>query len=132
MISSQALHLGMFMLPWSVLILLFGLIGLWGVGKYFKQRHQWANSTWQCYKDSLWTAIWVGLLAARVVFVMTHADLYLVHPIDIVKIQDRGFNFYAGIIAGSSWFIWKNRLLKMPVLVSSFLLFITFVHDKKR
>lgn len=125
MISSQALHLGMFMLPWSLLILLSGLVGVWFIGKYFKQRYQWDDSAWQCYKDSLWTAIWVGLLAARVVFVLINADLYLAHPVDILKIQDKGFNLYAGFIAGSGWFIWKNHLLKVPVLVSSFLLFIT-------
>lgn len=127
MISSQALHLGVFTLPWSLLILLTGLVGVWFIGKYFKLRHQWSDSTWKCYKDSLWTALWIGLFAARLVFVLIHADLYLAHPVDILKIQDKGFNLYAGIVAGSGWFIWKNRLLKVPVLVNSFLLFITIL-----
>lgn len=123
MISSQALHLGFFMLPWSLLILLTGLIGVWWVGRYFKRRDQWADSIWQRYKDSLWTAIWIGLFVARLVFVLVHADLYLAYPVDIIKIQDKGFNLYAGLLAGIGWFIWKNRLLKNAVLVSSILLF---------
>jgi len=125
LISSQALHLGVFILPWSLLIILFGLVNVWFIGKYFKKRHQWTDAIWQSYKDALWTALWVGLLAARLVFVLIHADLYLTHPVDILKVQDKGFNLYAGIIAGSGWFIWKNRLLKVPILISSFLLFIT-------
>jgi len=123
MISSQALHLGSLMIPWPLIISLIGLISVLGLGYHFKNREKWSDSVWLRYKDSLWTSIWISLIFARAVFVLTHYDLYFSNPIDIIKIQDKGFNFIAGIVAGSSWFIWKNYLLKKHVLVISICLF---------
>ncbi|EHU1481807.1 TlpA disulfide reductase family protein [Acinetobacter baumannii] len=125
MISAQALHLSIFILPWSLLILFTGLMGVLFIGKYFKQHDQWSDDIWQAYKDSLWTALWIGLISARLTFVLIHADLYLAHPVDILKVQDKGFNLNVGIIIGSGWFILRNRSLKIPVLVCCFLSFIT-------
>lgn len=123
MISSQALHLGSLMIPWPLIISLIGLISVLGLGHHFKNREKWSDPVWQRYKDSLWTSIWISLFFARAVFVLTHYDLYFSNPIDIIKIQDKGFNFIAGIVAGSGWFIWKNYLLKKHVLVISICLF---------
>ena len=124
MISSEALHIGRLMLPWSVMIMIIGWLSVFFVGQYFKSRQHWSDLVWQRYKDSLWSCIWVGLLLARAVFVLNHYELYFVQPINIVKIQDKGFNFYAGWIAAGLWFIWKNRLLTRTMLLSSVLSFV--------
>ncbi len=124
MISSQALHLGFLIIPWTLLIVLLGLLAVFLVGLYFNKQQQWNDVIWQRYKDAIWSSIWVGFLLARVVFVLNHYDLYFAHPIEILKVNDKGFNFYAGVIAGCFWFSWKNRTLGLVVLTSSVLAFI--------
>ncbi|ENX41264.1 TlpA disulfide reductase family protein [Acinetobacter sp. NIPH 2100] len=124
MMSSEALHLGGFILPWTLLIILIGWLAVFLSGLYFSRQYAWSENVWQRYKDSLWSAILVGFFAARMVFVMIHADVYFVHPIDMIKIQDKGFHLYAGIIAACLWFIWKNRDLKRTLLSISLVVFL--------
>lgn len=111
MVSATALHMGPLMLPWQMVLLLTGLVLVYGAGRYFRQKQQWPEPSWRIFSDSLWTSLWVGLIAARLVFVLMHADLYLATPLDIIKIQDKGFHFYGGLIAGIGWFLGKNRAL---------------------
>lgn len=111
MVSATALHIGPLMLPWQMVLLLTGLVLVYGAGRYFRHKQQWPEPSWRIFSDSLWTSFWVGLIAARLVFVLMHADLYLATPLDIIKIQDKGFHFYGGLIAGIGWFLWKNRSL---------------------
>lgn len=111
MVSATALHIGPLMLPWQMVLLLTGLVLVYGAGRYFRHKQQWPEPSWRIFSDSLWTSFWVGLIAARLVFVLMHADLYLATPLDIIKIQDKGFHFYGGLIAGIGWFLWKNRAL---------------------
>ncbi|MEG2558849.1 MAG: TlpA disulfide reductase family protein [Acinetobacter sp.] len=123
MISPEALHLWIFILPWSLLIILIGLCSVQLLGLYLSRRFSWSSAMWQVYKDSLWTAILIGLVAARLCFVAIHADVYFTHPIDILKIQDKGFHLYSGLAAASAWFIWKNRFLNYAVIVGSLAIF---------
>ncbi|WP_419225310.1 prolipoprotein diacylglyceryl transferase family protein [Acinetobacter sp. A2] len=111
MVSATALHIGPLMLPWQIVLLLTGLVLVYGAGRYFRHKQQWPEPSWCIFSNSLWTSLWVGLIAARLVFVLMHADLYLATPLDIIKIQDKGFHFYGGLIAGIGWFLWKNRAL---------------------
>ncbi|NNP70168.1 TlpA disulfide reductase family protein [Acinetobacter sp. Ac_5812] len=124
MMSSEALHIGGFILPWSLLSILLAWLAvfLWGI--YLSRKNQCSENVWQHYKDSLWSAVLIGLIAARVVFVLIHADAYFSHPIDIIKIQDKGFSPYAGMVTAAVWFIWKNRALKYKMLGSSLLVFV--------
>ncbi|NNP71724.1 redoxin [Acinetobacter defluvii] len=113
MISSEAIHLGPFMLPFPLLLVLFGLLIVYAVGKILEKKQQWSVQTWRTFSDSLWTMLWVGLIAARLVFVLLNLDVYLASPIDIIKVQDKGFHLYGGVIAGVAWFLWKNRTFKL-------------------
>ncbi|AWL28712.1 TlpA family protein disulfide reductase [Acinetobacter defluvii] len=113
MISSEAIHLGPFMLPFPLLLVLFGLLIVYAVGKILEKKQQWSVQTWRTFSDSLWTMLWVGLVAARLVFVLLNLDVYLASPIDIIKVQDKGFHLYGGVIAGVAWFLWKNRTFKL-------------------
>lgn len=113
MISSEAIHLGPFMLPFPLLLVLFGLLIVYVVGKILEKKQQWSVQTWRTFSDSLWTMLWVGLIAARLVFVLLNLDVYLASPIDIIKVQDKGFHLYGGVIAGVAWFLWKNRTFKL-------------------
>ncbi|MFW1837519.1 prolipoprotein diacylglyceryl transferase family protein [Acinetobacter gyllenbergii] len=124
MMSSEALHIGGFIVPWSLLSILLGWFAVYLWGMYLSRKNQWSENAWQHYKDSLWSAVLIGLIAARIIFVLIHADVYFSHPIDIIKIQDKGFSPFAGMMAAAAWFIWKNRALKYKMLGSSLLVFI--------
>lgn len=109
MISSEALHLGPFMLPWILIIILIALLTVSIAGSAVARKLQWNEAVTQVFRDSLWIGFWVGLIGARIVFVLLHWDAYSVSPIDILKIQDKGFHFIGGAAAGSVWFFWKNK-----------------------
>ena len=109
MLTVQALHLGPFMIPWPILIgLLSLLLALW-LSSQLRLKFNLAPLQWQQFKDSVWSALWIGLLCARLVFVAINYQFYLASPIDIIKIQDKGFNPIAGVVAAMAWLFWKNR-----------------------
>ncbi len=112
MITLQAIHLGPFMLPWTLTILMVAILVSVIVGKLTYRYFELETSQWSTFKDSIWTGIWLGVLCARIGFVLLNLEVYLDHPIEIIKIQDKGFNLYLGVIAAFLWIIWKNRLLK--------------------
>lgn len=47
----------------------------------------------------LWKMIGVGLVSARLVFVLRHADLYTSNPLALLDFRDGGFDGVAGLIA---------------------------------
>ena len=113
MLTVQAIHLGPFMLPWPFLIgLLSLLIALW-LSSQFKAKFELAPLQWQQFKDSVWSAFWIALICARLVFVAFNYQFYLESPIEIVKIQDKGFHYIAGAIAAIAWLFWKNRKIHL-------------------
>ena len=109
MISSEALHLGPFILPWTLVMILLSMIMMKIMGQVLGQKQRWEQATSQVFWDSLWTSFWIGLIGARITFVLLHWDVYFASPIDIVKIQDQGFHLIGGTVAGSAWFFWKNK-----------------------
>ena len=129
MISAEAIHLGPFMLPFPLLLALLALVIVYVVGRILQKKQQWSVQTWQVFSDSLWTTLWVGLIAARLAFVLLNLDVYVASPIDMIKIQDKGFHFYGGVIAGVAWFLWKNRAFKLEnkvIFVTIFTLICAF------
>ncbi|OTG92375.1 TlpA disulfide reductase family protein [Acinetobacter sp. ANC 3832] len=124
MFTPQAIHLGPIMLPWGIVTPLFSLIIVVFIAGLFKQKYHVQAEQWNQFKDSIWTAILIALLFARIGFVLLNLDSYLQHPVDILKIQDKGFQFYIGVIAGSLWIILKNKSLSKIFLTLCFAIFI--------
>lgn len=109
MFSPQALHLGPLMLPWGLVIALSSLLlALWITG-LFKHKFGYQDAQWKSFKDSIWSAVWIGLIVGRLVFVALNYQIYLAHPIEIIKIQDKGFHFFSAAFAAVAWLLWKNR-----------------------
>ncbi|WP_373350302.1 prolipoprotein diacylglyceryl transferase family protein [Acinetobacter bereziniae] len=117
MITLQAIHLGPFMLPWTLTILMVAILVSVIVGKLTYRYFELETSQWSTFKDSIWTGIWLGVLCARIGFVLLNLEVYLDHPIEIIKIQDKGFNLYLGVITAFLWIMWKNRLLKKSFIL---------------
>ena len=111
MFTVQALHLGPIMLPWGLIIPTVALLLSLLIGKLFLGFFKISTKQWSDFKDSLWTAILIALIAARIGFIFLNFDSYLDHSIEMIKIQDKGFHLYSGIIAALIYLFWKNRTL---------------------
>ena len=112
MISIDALHLGPLMIPWMVIIILIGLFIISILCRILAQRQLWSKTILQTCTDSLWSSVLIGLLAARIIFVALHFESYQHNPIDILKIQDKGFHLWGGVAIAMLWFWYRNRQLK--------------------
>ena len=121
--TAQAVQLGPLIAPWSLIILCLSIGLAIMIGLLLKQRFQLTVMQWRTLTDSVWTALLIGLLAARIFHVLLHLSDYLHYPIEIIKIQDKGFNLYAGIVAGLGWILWINRSLAKKFLLA---LIVTF------
>lgn len=129
MITSQAIHLGPIMLPWGLVIPLLALFFSLIIGKLCLSRFKISTPQWQNFKDSIWTALLIGLLFARISFVLFNLDSYLEHPIEILKIQDKGFHIITAVISITVWIFLKNRTLNkffIALMLSIFSLFSFF------
>lgn len=125
MITTQAIYLGPIMLPWGLIILIVAICVVLLFGKYSYHRFVVSYAQWTIFKDSLWTAILIGLVCGRIGFVIQNFDIYLQHPIEILKIQDKGFHLFSGIISAFLWIFWKNFKLKKSFLIILFSVFTT-------
>lgn len=123
MFTIQAIHLGPIMIPWGLVIPLTALLFSLVLGRYLTDKFQVSLVQWRNFKDSIWTAILIGLLLARISFVLFNLDSYLSHPIEIFKIQDKGFHLLSAIISTMIWIFWKNRALAKSFLCLLLLFF---------
>ncbi|TRW49948.1 TlpA family protein disulfide reductase [Aliidiomarina halalkaliphila] len=91
------------------LVVAFGLA--WILGRKYK-----VNAT-----DSVFRILAVGLLFARISFVIRYFSDYASSPWQILNVRDGGFDLWAGVIAGvalAGYEIFKQRALFKPVAVS--------------
>lgn len=59
--------------------------------------------------STLLDALFAGLLAARVVFVLGHLDVYASEPWAVLDVRDGGWNPAAGLLVGLGWVGWHMR-----------------------
>src|SRR5690606_9243516 len=124
MISSEALHLGPLMLPWRLLFLFVALIITAMIGRKVGQQAQWSSEIQQRFQDSIWSSVWIGLVGARLVFIGLNLESYLASPIDMLKIQDKGFDLIGGVVTGGAWFWWRNSAIATKAKAILLLIFV--------
>lgn len=118
MFSSEALHLGPLILPWRLIIVLLAMFGVSILAFIVSRKLNWEKSVLKIFFDSLTNSFFVGLIGARIGFVVIHWDVYAVSMMDILKIQDKGFHFIIGVIVGVLWFYFRNKkLLKKSKII---------------
>ena len=81
-----------------VVSLLVGLIVAEVVSRRSGRDAEWA-----------WSAVIVGLLAARLGFVVVNADVFLARPLEIVFFWQGGFLAWLGVMVGAGWAGWTLR-----------------------
>lgn len=70
--------------------------------------------------DVLFNASLLGLLGARVVYVLMHLNLYLAQPWSMVDVRDGGWHAPSGAIVAAVWLAWKGwrvPALRQPLAV---------------
>ena len=109
-----SISLGPLSVQVSHLVALAALLVAVGVGKL--NRHSQPSGI----GDILSTMVWVGLLTARVAFVVTWWDLYRADLWSIANIRDGGFSPWAGLAAAGSvaiWHGWRSAARRQPLML---------------
>jgi len=105
---NNALPLGPLLLPYA-LLLVFAAAGIsLLVGRRVGRR------TGVDVESTLWNALAVGAVVARLAFVFEYKTLYFSSPLSIIDIRDGGWNATAGL--AGAWFYAFHRYQKSPAL----------------
>jgi thiol-disulfide isomerase/thioredoxin len=76
--------------------LVVGLLTAEGLARRRGHEAEWA-----------WSALVVGLVAARVGWIVAHPQAYLARPLEVAYVWQGGFLAWAGIVAGLAWAAWR-------------------------
>ena len=113
---SQALQLGPFILPWTVLVPLIA-IGLGFAAGVRKGKAAGVDAA-----PALYRIVLVGAIAARLAFVWQLRDVYVDHPLDILDIRDGGWIVEVGLIAAcfhALFLIRRQAMLRKPLVTAA-------------
>ncbi len=124
MITPNAVHLGPLMLPWIIIIPVLGIFCAILISGFYRKSAEISQPIWEKFKDSIWGSIIIGLLIARLVFIGLNFQAYSSNWIDIIKIQDHGFEPFSGFIAAFIYFLFKNKNFNKKILVIALSIFI--------
>ena len=58
-------------------------------------------------RNALWLAAAWGLLAARLAYLVLHADAYWASPWAVLDVRDGGWHTASGALAGAAWLLWR-------------------------
>lgn len=103
-----AMGMPQFMFILAVVITMFVA---WLVGKRYKLS----------ISDAVFHVLAVGIIVARISFVIRYFELYAEAPWQIINIRDGGFDLWAGVIGGllmATWEISRNRKVWQPLAIA--------------
>jgi thiol-disulfide isomerase/thioredoxin len=112
----DAIQIGPVALSWARAQVALALLALVLVAEAYARRHDRRLSAWA------WNAVLLGLLAARLAFVLRHAALYAQDPLSVLYVWQGGFDAWAGVAAGGVYTLmalpknlWRYALLAVAV-----------------
>jgi len=115
--ADHSVNIGPLALPAALLALLFGIIaGMAAVGFLTKRGHADAG-------NALYFVLGVGLLFARVGYVVRWWPQYMQQPSSILNIRDGGFDIVTGLVTlllAATLIGWKRAVLRSPLAVGVF------------
>lgn len=113
LLNRVALNLGIVQIYWySIFILLGILVALTLIYKEMKKN----NISKDTFIDMSFYAIIVGLIGARIYYVLFNLDYYLQNPIEIIQIYNGGLAIHGGLIFGSLYIIYFCKKQKLNIL----------------
>lgn len=107
-----SLKLGPLAIPVQLAILYLGLLCAWLIGWWIGRKRK-ADP-----EPVLFRLLLLGVVSARIAFVLRYFDSYSSNLVGIVDIRDGGFMPLAGIaaaLAGAAWYLWRKPLLRIPL-----------------
>ena len=108
-----ALDLGVFQIYWYSLFILLGiLVALGVILKEIKKN----NFDKDKFIDMAIYAIIIGIIGARVYYVIFNFSYYINNPLEIIEIYKGGLAIHGGIIAGCLYIIYYTRKNKIDTL----------------
>ena len=111
--SRVALDLGFIQIYWySIFIFLGVLVGLFVV--FREVRRQKINEDFMI--NLLFYGIIIGLIGARLYYVLFNLDYYTKYPLEIFEIWNGGLAIHGGIIAAIIWIFFYTRKYKAKTM----------------
>ncbi len=108
-----ALDLGIFQVYWySIFILLGVLSAIFIIYKEMKKQ----GLSKDTILDMSFYSILIGIIGARIYYVLFNLDYYLSSPIEIIKIYNGGLAIHGGLIAGCAYLIYFTKKHKINTL----------------
>jgi thiol-disulfide isomerase/thioredoxin len=98
-----SISLGSVALPLAPLLLLLSIgLASWIAGRLAGPGQAGAAG------NGVFGAAFAGLLAARLVHLALHLDLYAAAPLAAIDVRDGGWHGSAGMLAGVAWLVWRG------------------------
>lgn len=97
---------------YSIMILLGMILGSFIVIKEAKKN----NISKEKMSDMLFYTLIIGIIGARLYYVIFNLDYYLKNPVEILKIWEGGLAIHGGIIAGVIYLIYYTKKQKLNTL----------------
>lgn len=111
----QVLQIGPVVVPVS---LLFMFVAMFTAG-YIAKR---AGDTTGHIESVLWSAVFVGFVAARAAFVLQYSAIYTAAPLSVLEFRDGGWRPPVGFAAGwlfIAWTLFKQRPIRRQLMWSA-------------
>ena len=90
---------------YSIMILLGVILGYILIVKESKKY----NISKEKISDMIFYTMIIGILGARIYYVIFNLKYYLSNPLDIIKVWEGGLAIHGGIIAGSLYIIYYTK-----------------------
>ena len=107
-----SLKIGPLAIPTQLAILYLGLLCAWLTGWWLGRKRK-ANP-----EPVLFNLLLIGLIVARIAFVIHYADSYSDQWLGMLDIRDGGFLPLPGVLAAllaAAWFLWRKADLRIPL-----------------
>jgi len=101
---SNAIQLGPLLLPFTLLLVLVSAGSMLALGKWLSKEAA------ADVERTLWHAMLVGVVMARLAFAYEHRTLYLESPLTILDIRDGGWNPTFGLIGAWMFALYRGRI----------------------
>lgn len=112
-LNRVALDLGIFQIYWYSLFILFGIIGAFFVINKEIKKHNISNDL---IFDMSFYALIIGIIGARLYYVIFNLNYYLKYPIEILAVYKGGLAIHGGVIAGALFILYYTRKHKLNTL----------------
>lgn len=111
----QTLNIGPLAFPLAPLLLLAVLLGVASLARRMALARAGAQAA-EAVESSVWWAAAAGLLAARVAYLLLHAQAYAGHPAGWIDIRDGGWHAPSGWLVAAAVLAWRLRRLQRPAV----------------